>query len=127
MLGPCLPVLLYELFCSLATLDCFLLALLAPPSHHCRRRRLSLGNDAPLASFIDEGMPFVSVAPTEEACPPQLRPMHVGGLEEGTAECLVRHHPILHAHSHSHSVENALAIAVVQVPCDIVQCLHTVP
>lgn len=46
------------------------------------------GNDAPLASFMDDGMPFVSVAPGLEHCPAHLQPWHVGGLEEGTALCM---------------------------------------
>ena len=46
------------------------------------------GNDGPLTEFVDQGMSFVSVAPTPEDCPEHLRGMHVGHLEAGTAACL---------------------------------------
>ena len=46
------------------------------------------GNDGPLTEFVEQGMPFVSVAPTLDDCPEHLRGMHVGHLEAGTAACL---------------------------------------
>lgn len=45
-------------------------------------------NDGPLASFRGEGMPFVSVAAHAADTPPDLRDFHVGGLEQGTADCI---------------------------------------
>ena len=35
-------------------------------------------------------MPFISVAQTEEECPGELRPWHVGGLESGTAKVIAK-------------------------------------
>lgn len=46
------------------------------------------GNDAPLAKFRRQGMPFLSVAPSLDECPEYLRDTHVGGLEEGTAAAI---------------------------------------
>jgi len=43
-------------------------------------------NDAPLAAFQDQGMPFVSVSAKESTVPPDAAKHHVGGLEHGTAE-----------------------------------------
>lgn len=47
------------------------------------------GNDAPLTKFREAGMPFLSVASGgPSATPAEIRDLHVGGLELGTAECL---------------------------------------
>jgi hypothetical protein len=49
------------------------------------------GNDKPLTTFGDQGMPFVSVSPEQdEALPPGLVALHVGGLEHGSAAVLSR-------------------------------------
>merc|ERR1712182_71063 len=45
-------------------------------------------NDAPLMNFVEQGMPFVSVAKSVEQVPPEHRHLHVGGLEHGTARGL---------------------------------------
>ena len=57
-----------------------------------RMMNFALKIDGPLAECTDSAgytLPFVSVAPTLEQCPEALRGMHVGGLEAGTAACLV--------------------------------------
>ena len=52
------------------------------------------GNDQPLTLFVDQGMPFVSVASraalAQQALPPALVNLHVGGLEHGSAAVLSR-------------------------------------
>ena len=53
-----------------------------------------MGNDQPLTLFADHGMPFVSVAShaalEQQALPPGLASLHVGGLEHGSAAVLSR-------------------------------------
>lgn len=56
------------------------------------------GNDAPLTQFVAMGMPFFSVAQTEEECPVEFRELHVGGLEHGTANVLRRLVSLLSSH-----------------------------
>ena len=48
------------------------------------------GNDAPLTSFVGEGMPFVSVAPSDAGLVAALLPTHVGGCCDGTAAVVAK-------------------------------------
>lgn len=43
------------------------------------------GNDEPLTRFVDQGMPFISVAEKDSDTPAHLQANHVGGFEHGTA------------------------------------------
>ena len=56
------------------------------------------GNDLPMTKFGDRGLPFVSVAVTMEDTPKNVQHLFVGGLENGTADCLTYMNQIREEH-----------------------------